>query len=78
MERRGDTGAGKRPVGIKKMRRWVLAIAILAAAVCFFLGAQAQEVRQGHQTERISGGGPLFFLCYSLLGFDLDGYILVS
>lgn len=55
-----------------------MAIAILAAAVCFFLGAQAQEVRQGHQTERISGGGPLFFLCYSLLGFDLDGYILVS
>uniref|UniRef100_A0A0D3EY41 Exostosin GT47 domain-containing protein n=1 Tax=Oryza barthii TaxID=65489 RepID=A0A0D3EY41_9ORYZ len=37
------------------MRRWVLAIAILAAAACFFLGAQAQEVRQGHQTERISG-----------------------
>jgi hypothetical protein len=45
----------------KKMRRWVLAIAILAAAL--LLGAEAQAVQQGHQTERISGEGPFFSLC---------------
>jgi hypothetical protein len=41
----------------KKMRRWVLAIAILAAAsaAALFIGAEAQAVQQGHQTERISG-----------------------
>jgi hypothetical protein len=37
----------------RKMRRWALAIAILAAVL--FLGAEAQAVQQGHQTERISG-----------------------
>jgi len=41
----------------EKMRRWVLAIAILAAAsaAALFPGAEAQAVQQGHQTERISG-----------------------
>ena len=52
---RGSWGGG----GIqKKMRRWVLAIAILSAAsaAALFLGAEAQAVQQqGHQTERISG-----------------------
>jgi len=45
----------------KKMRRRALAIAILAAVL--FLGAEAQAVQQGHQTERISGEGPFFFMC---------------
>jgi hypothetical protein len=50
--RRGPRGSG----GIqKKMRQWVLAVAILAAAsaAALLLGAEAQQ--QGHQTERISG-----------------------
>lgn len=48
-EVRGDAGIQR------KMRRWVLAVAILAAAsaAALLLGAEAQQ--QGHQTERISG-----------------------
>jgi hypothetical protein len=57
----GDTGAGERGtlVGIEeKMARWGLAaIAVLAAAALFF----AAEAQQGHQTERISGKGLVFF-----------------
>jgi hypothetical protein len=52
-EVRGDAGIQR------KMRRWVLAIAIpilaAASAAALFLGAEAQAVQQGHQTERISG-----------------------
>jgi hypothetical protein len=71
------TGVGKRLAGIEKMRRWVLPIAILAAAsvAALFLGAEAQSVQQGHQTERISGEGPCVFVSILLLVFD--SHILV-
>jgi len=44
--------------------RPVLAIIILAtaAAAVLFLGSEAQEVKQDHHTERISGAGQFFFL----------------
>jgi hypothetical protein len=47
---------------------WVLPVAILAvaSAAALLLGAEAQSVRQGHQTERISGEGPLLALCVFL------------
>jgi hypothetical protein len=54
---------------------WVLPVAILAvaSAAALLLGAEAQSVRQGHQTERISGEGPLLALCVFCfhLAFDL-------
>jgi len=56
-----------------KMRP-VLAIIILAtaAAAVLFLGSEAQEVKQDHHTERISGAGQVFFsLCYFLRSFHL-------
>jgi len=45
--------------------RPVLAIIILAtaAAAVLFLGSEAQEVKQDHHTERISGAGQFFFPC---------------
>jgi hypothetical protein len=48
-------------VGIeeKRMARWVLAALAVLAAAALFVAAEAQ---QGHQTERISGEGALFFL----------------
>jgi len=52
--------------------RQVFAIAILAAtaAAVLFLGSEAQEVKQDHHTERISGAGQVFFsLCYFLRAF---------
>jgi len=54
--------------------RPVLAIAILAttAAAVLFLGSEAQEVKQDHHAERISGVGRVFFsLCYFLRAFHL-------
>ena len=54
--------------------RQVFAIAILAAtaAAVLFLGSEAQEVKQDHHTERISGAGQVFFsLCYFLRSFHL-------
>jgi ABC-type dipeptide/oligopeptide/nickel transport system permease component len=56
-----------------KMRP-VLAIAILgtAAAAVLFRGSLAQEVKQDHHTERISGARRVFFsLCYFLRAFLL-------
>jgi len=67
------------------MRRWVLAIAILAAAsaAALFFGAEAQAVQQGHQAERISGERrwtwtSLSLAFVSILISDFDRHILVS
>jgi hypothetical protein len=67
--REWQPGVGKRLAGIERMRRWVLPIAILAAAsvAALFLGAEAQSVQQGHQTERIAGEGPCVFVSILLL-----------
>lgn len=63
----GGTGAAKGlvVVGIMKMKS-VLSIAILATATAavLFLGSEAQEVKKGHHTDRISGAGcGLYFHC---------------